>query len=175
MTTESVADVGSGLQGQLDTILSLYQVLTNLHFLLVEQRVSTSASAIHSVITSEITHLGRILQNGVKQLSIAHQEKLQLASILIAQTPFIRVVPSGDEVAQGLQILDGILTESVTRARRHARNQKRIQELVISVQQEDERLKLVIKTLSKIRDRCDSLVLLGREELQSMERAEKRE
>jgi hypothetical protein len=172
MTTEKMVEPGPGLQGQLTTVLSLYQVLTSLHFLLVEQRASTSAASTRSVLTSQSSQLNALVQGGQPQLSQRHQTRLQRADVLTGG-PTRALTSEG--VIHGLQAVDEVLAELISRAKKHARNQMYIQQMVKEVQQKDEALKRTIKRLSLLRDRCGRLVQLGKQETQSMERAEKRE
>lgn len=172
MTTEKMVEPGPGLQGQLSTVLSLYQVLSSLHFLLVEQRASTSAASTQSVLTSQSSQLHALVAGGLPQLSSRHQARLRQAAIMT--TGSARGTLTSEEVVRGLQAVDEVLAELISRAKRHARNQLDIQQLVKEVQQKDDALKSTIKRLSVLRDRCHRLVQLGKEETQSMDRAEKR-
>jgi hypothetical protein len=169
MTTEKMMEPGPGIQGQLTTVLSLYQVLTNLHFLMVEQRASPSAASTRTVVSSQSNQLTVLVQSGIPQLSPRHQARLRRAEVLTIGSG--RALTS-EGVIQGLRVVDEVLAELISRAQRHARNQKLIEELVKQVQQKDETLKTTIKRLSVLRDQCHRLEQLGNEEIKSMDRAE---
>ncbi|UZJ53274.1 hypothetical protein CBS101457_002594 [Exobasidium rhododendri] len=173
MTTEGIKELGGGIRGQLTTVVSLYQALTNVYFLLIEQRASTSTTSTRSVIAAQVSQINRLVRDGLHLLSSRHQEKMRQSTLFSSQAANgTLVTPDSSQVAQGIQILDEVLFDLVTRARRHARNQMRIQELIATVQSQDNDLKTKIKKLSVLRNQCNRLVELGEEETRVMKRAE---
>jgi hypothetical protein len=183
MTTESVMEAGSGgIHGQMMTVLSLYQVLTNLYFLAIEQGASTSNASTRAMVNTQLTQVYQLTQSGMEQLPITHQNKLAQATepfraqdVHLSSSSNPLIMPSSAHIAHSIQVMDDILADLVTRARRHARNQIRIQDLVTTIQRKEDDLKSTIKKLSLLSDKCNRLVRYAKEEVESMDQAEKRE
>lgn len=178
MATDAIPQ--DGLRGKLSIVLSLYRKLTNIHFLLVEMRASSSSTSIRSSIGAQINQLNVISRSGFQRFSQDHQRKFSQMPLL--QDPYMNQsnasssqhrMPQGEQVWTSLEIVDVILKDLLLRAKRHAENQESLQRLVQTVQSNDARLKTSMKSLSMLHDRCSRLVKLGEKEVESMDRAEK--
>ncbi|MCO5588299.1 hypothetical protein L7F22_042254 [Adiantum nelumboides] len=198
------------LRQQLKFIKTIYQTLTNVYFLLIEQGASTSIASTKNALTIQMTSLkaqirGEILEQastsrsqtpsglqpkpstgGLSDLRPEHSKRIKdihLFEVLLrpnvgtkgsissnsTQNAFL---PSLKQAIQAIEVINEILNELMERANVHAANQARIRELVADIEQRNTTMVKSIRKLAILRESCHRLVKLGKEEEESIKRAE---
>lgn len=182
------------LRAQLETVLALYEGLTQLYFGLIEARAATATAAARSALARQVQALRALLASedgGLETLSGAHAARLRalpaFQTLLPAsqqqpqqqQQPLPSLVASASSptipaVAAAIDTLDDVLSQLLVRSRQHAVNQRRINALVHTIDQRHSSLVGTIQRLAFLRDQTARLVKVGSEEEAAMTRAEKR-
>lgn len=160
---------------QLGSLLSLYQSLATLLFALLEQRASTRAGGGSSSTTMGGAALHAPSLDTIPTTFHAELARLDLFRGAAATANQSTGIIDPASVVQAIRAVDALLARLLALARRHATNQARIERLVDECRAADGALSGRIRRLARIRDRCERLVGVGREEVAVMERAEKSE
>lgn len=198
------------LRQQLRFIKSIYQSLTNVYFLLIEQGASTSIASTKNALTIQMNNVkaqirGEMIENasssrsqtpsglrskpasgGLSDLRPEHSKRIKdvhLFEVLLRPNVGVKgsvashstqstFTPTLKQAIQALEVINEILNELMERANVHAANQARIRTLVADIEQRDTTMVQSIRKLASLRESCHRLVKLGREEEDSIKRAE---
>lgn len=189
--TQAIMSLRSGtqkppsLRTQMQLALELYRTLTNIYFVSIEARASTSSTFVRNSCKTHMSHLQDILlgesddQDGLENsLQPVHVQELMsltiVEQVLSAQnnTPPIPTIP---QVTDALRKVDQITTQLLNRARKHAKNQDRIRQLVTNIDERNTELVGSIRSLAQLSEQTRALVRAGEREEAVMARAEERE
>lgn len=199
------------LRQQLRFIKRLYQTLTNVYFLLIEQSASTSIASTKNALTIQMNDLkaqirGEMIDQasssrsqtplsgvraksgsgGLSDLRPEHSKRIKevhlfevllrpdvgmkaLATSTSTQNSFI---PTLTQSIRAIEVINEILENLMERANVHAANQAHIRTLVADIEQRDTNMVQSIRKLASLRESCHRLVKLGKEEEDSIKRAE---
>ncbi|PWN35102.1 uncharacterized protein FA14DRAFT_171792 [Meira miltonrushii] len=198
------------LRLQLRFIKTIYQNLTNVYFLLIEQGASTSIASTKNALTIQMNSLkaqvrGDLIDNasssrsqtpsglrskstsgGLSDLRPEHSKRVKdihLFEALLRPNVGVKgsmaststqnsFMPSLKQAIQAIEVINEILNELMERANVHAANQARIRTLVAEIEQRDTTMVQSIRKLASLRESCHRLVKLGKEEEDSIKRAE---